>query len=440
MFQIQTNLLGCFAIRDGKIISSHSFISEQKTAAEIAKDLIYARKNLLPEEREIIKDLSKSGQSFEVAINNHQRLNEEKEKFNVRFTEISPSKVIPLEEISGQIMLSKEELKGHMWAVNLEITKEEMRVQETDKVAIQLVGAIDELNTMLNLMDERLHEYYGTYFPEIDAITDHEIYASIAALGNRENLDLKNINLSEKVKEKTKEEGLTSFGMKLEDKYISGASLMASQILNLYGLKTQLEENLKKVMTEICPNITYLAGHLLGARLLLHTGSLERMAFMPASTIQMLGAEKALFKFLRTKKLPPKHGIIFTLPEINSAQKKDRGKISRNFAAKVAIAAKVDYFKGEFVGVELKDKFNKCVENLKKNTKNFKHNEVKNFRHEYEGGENFRHDNENRHNNENFRHDEVKNFDHDPAGHGSAGNFRPKGDGVENFKHKKHRY
>ncbi len=365
MFQIQTNLLGCFAIRDGKIISSRSFISEQKTTAGIAKDLIYARKNLLPEEREIINGLSKSGQGFEVAINNPERLREEKEKFNVRFTEISRSKSIPLEEISELTMLGPEELKELMWAVNLEITKEEMRVQEIDKVAIQLISAIDELNTMLNLMDERLHEYYGTYFPEIDVITDHEIYASIAALGNRENLDLRGINLSEKIKEKIKEEGLTSFGMKLENKYISGASLMASQVLNLYLLKTRLEENLKKVMAEICPNITYLAGHLLGARLLLQTGSLERLAFMPASTIQMLGAEKALFKFLRTKKLPPKHGIIFTLSEICTAQKKDRGKISRNFAAKVAIAAKVDYFKGEFVGVELKNKFTKCVENLK---------------------------------------------------------------------------
>jgi len=369
VFQIQTNILGCFAIRDGKIISSRSFISEQKTSVEIANAIIYARKNLLPEEREIINELNKSnksGQHLEVAIHNHERLKEEKEKFNINFVEISRAKVMPIEEISEHLMFGLEELKRHIWAVNLEITKEEMRSQELDKVIIQLISAVDELNTILNLMDERLHEYYGIYFPEIDAVTDHEIYASIAALGNRENLDLQGINLSEKIKEKIKEEGLTSFGMKLENKHISGASLMAEQILNLYKLKAQLEENLKEQMAEICPNINYLAGHLLGARLLLCAGSLERLAFMPASTIQMLGAEKALFKFLRTKRLPPKHGIIFTLPEINNAQKKDRGKISRNFAAKVSIAAKVDYFKGEFVGIELKDKFNKCVENLKK--------------------------------------------------------------------------
>lgn len=378
MFQIQTNLLGCFAIKDGKIVLFRSFISEQKTPAEIAKDLIYARKNLLPEEREIIKELTKSGQGFEVAINNPQRLNNE--KFNLRFTEISPSKLVPLEEIAEQIMLSKKELKELVRAVNIEITKEEMRVQETDKIAIQLISAIDELNQIINLMSERLHEYYGMYFPELDAVTDNKIYASIAALGNRENLDLKDINLSEKVKEKIKEESLTSFGMRLKDRDISGAFMIASEILNLYDLKTKLEENLKEVMAEICPNITYLAGHLLGARLLLHAGSLERMAFMPASTIQMLGAEKALFKFLRTKKLPPKHGIIFTLPEINNAKKKDRGKISRNFAAKIAIAAKADYFKGEFIGDKLKDKFNEYVVNLRKNkntkSKNFKHKHI----------------------------------------------------------------
>jgi len=89
---------------------------------------------------------------------------------------------------------------------------------------------------------------------------------------------------------------------------------------------------------------------------------------MPASTIQMLGAEKALFKFLRTKKLPPKHGIIYTLPVIEGAQKKYRGKISRNFAAKISIAAKADYFKGGFIGKKLKEKFDKFVENLKDKT------------------------------------------------------------------------
>ncbi|OQX21419.1 MAG: hypothetical protein BWK75_03145 [Candidatus Altiarchaeales archaeon A3] len=365
MFQIQTNPLGCFAIRDGKIISHSSFISGQSTEIT-AKSLIYARKNLLPEECKIAEDLSKSKAGCEIGLKNCERAKQDKTNFeNVRFVEISQSKIIPIEEIAEQIMIDPYELKRHIWSVNLEITKEEMRAPEIDRVAIQLISTVDELNNTVNLMDEQLHEYYGAYFPEIDAISDHEIYASVAALGNRENLDLKNINLSEKIKEKLRTEGIASFGMKLDDKYISGASLLAGEILNLYKLKAELEENLKRVMIEISPNLSYLAGHMLGARLLLRAGSLEKLAFMPASTVQMLGAEKALFKFLRTKKLPPKHGIIFTLSEICTAQKKDRGKISRNFAAKVSIAAKVDYFKGDFVGKELKEKFNKVIENLK---------------------------------------------------------------------------
>jgi len=367
VFQIQTNPLGCFAVRDGKIISHHLFIS--RTSSEIAKDLIYARKNLLPEERKIVGELSKSKTGCEIGLKNCKRAKhdeQDKTKFeNVCFVEIPMSKIIPIEEIAEQIMMERDELKRLTWSVNLEITKEEMRVPEIDKVAIQLISTIDELNNIVNLMNEQLHEYYGAYFPEIDAIGDHEIYASVAALGNRENLDLKNINLSEKIKKKIRREGLASFGMKLEDKYVSGASLFAGEILNLYKLKAELEENLKRVITEISPNLTYLAGHMLGARLLLRAGSLEKLAFMPASTVQMLGAEKSLFKFLRTKKLPPKHGIIFTLPDISAAQKKDRGKISRNFAAKVSIAVRVDYFKGEFIGKELKEKFNKFIENLK---------------------------------------------------------------------------
>lgn len=378
MFQIQTNLLGCFAIRKGKIISYRSFISKQSSEmsslrshisknkfSEIAKKLIYARKNLLSEERELIEELSKSRQNIEICLKGCERADSLKEKFNVKFTEISPSKVIPIEEISEQLMISQDDLKELIREVNINITKEEMRIPEIDKVVIQLISTVDELNSIINLMNEQLREYYGMYFPEIDAISDSEIYASIASLGNRETLDLGGINLSEKIKEKIRKESRESFGMLLKNEYITGASALASEILNLYKLKLKLEGNLKNIMTEISPNLTYLAGYMLGARLLMYAGSLEKLAFMPASTIQIHGAEKALFKFLRTKKNPPKHGIIFTLSEISNAQKKDRGKIARNFAAKVSIAARVDYFKGEFVGKELKLKFDKFVENLK---------------------------------------------------------------------------
>jgi len=91
---------------------------------------------------------------------------------------------------------------------------------------------------------------------------------------------------------------------------------------------------------------------------------LSRMSTFPASTIQILGAEDAFFKFLKTGKKPPKHGIIFQLPEIRGAPKKIRGKIARTFAAKVSIAAKVDANKGKFIGNKLKEDFLKKVEKL----------------------------------------------------------------------------
>jgi len=358
MFQIQTNLLGCFLIKDKKIISYNLF---SKSSKEIACDLIYAQKNLLPEEYKIIEELEKSYKG-KIFIKNCERVKSK------NFAEISPLKSISLEEICDQIVFDKNELRKRVREINIEITKEEMRVCELDKVAIRLISIIDELNKNINSMNEQLREYYGMYFPEIDAISDHEIYASIAALGNRKNLDMKEINLSEKIKEKIKDEGKTSFGIELGDKYIKLASLLAKEIMDLYKLKTEYEENLKNLMNETAPNLTYLAGHMLAARLITLAGSLKNLAFMPASTIQMLGAEKALFKFLRTKKLPPKHGIIYTLPVIEGAQKKYRGKISRNFAAKISIAAKADYFKGGFIGKKLKEKFDKFVENLKDKT------------------------------------------------------------------------
>jgi nucleolar protein 56 len=119
-------------------------------------------------------------------------------------------------------------------------------------------------------------------------------------------------------------------------------------------------------MKEVAPNVTALVGPLLGARLLSLAGSLEELAKLPASTVQVLGAEKALFRALRTGGKPPKHGVIFQFAEIRRAPKWQRGKIARALATKLAIAAKVDFFTGRYIGDELKKRLYERIEEIKK--------------------------------------------------------------------------
>ena len=121
---------------------------------------------------------------------------------------------------------------------------------------------------------------------------------------------------------------------------------LAKQILNLFELRKNIEAHVEEQMKEEAPNISAILGTAVGARVLAHAGSLRRLATMPASTIQILGAEKALFRSLKTGANPPKHGILFQHATVHAAPRWQRGKIARAVAAKAAIAARVDVFGG----------------------------------------------------------------------------------------------
>ncbi len=119
-------------------------------------------------------------------------------------------------------------------------------------------------------------------------------------------------------------------------------------------------------MDEVAPNLKALVGGAkLAARLMSLAGGLKELAMMPASTIQVLGAEKALFRHLRTGAKPPKHGVIFQYPAINRSPWWQRGKIARALAGKLAIAARVDYFSGEYIGEELKKELEQRIQEIK---------------------------------------------------------------------------
>ena len=126
-----------------------------------------------------------------------------------------------------------------------------------------------------------------------------------------------------------------------------------------------LEIQIENDMVRIAPNITNIVGSLIGARLISHSAGIKKLATMPASTIQILGAEKALFRYKKEGGKPPKHGVIFQHSLINKTSRELRGKIARTFAAKIAIAAKADAFTKRDISKELKEDLNKRIKEIR---------------------------------------------------------------------------
>jgi nucleolar protein 56 len=134
----------------------------------------------------------------------------------------------------------------------------------------------------------------------------------------------------------------------------------------MYSRRRELEEYIGNLMESVAPNMTVLAGPMVSARLISLAGSLKELARKPSSTIQIYGAEKALFRSMKTKATPPKHGVIFQVPLIHSAPYWQRGKLSRALAGKLTIAARVDAYSDRDIGDNLLEELNSRVEEIKK--------------------------------------------------------------------------
>ncbi|MHA1227137.1 MAG: NOP5/NOP56 family protein [Candidatus Hodarchaeales archaeon] len=231
----------------------------------------------------------------------------------------------------------------------------------------QAINSIDDINSILNLIYARLSEWYGIHFPELkDLVRDNDQYITLvsktnAAIRTELTEDLLT-HLSERRRELILSAAKESLGSGISPYDMKPIGDFANFGVEILKIKDSLEEYIEESMKEIAPNIQRIVGSLLGARLIAIAGSLENLAKMSSGTIQVLGAEKALFRHLRSGEDPPKHGVIFQSPFIHSTKRHVRGKIARALAAKLTIAARVDYFTGEFIGEtllkDLEDKVN----------------------------------------------------------------------------------
>ncbi len=331
MMILVTKWFGVFVCDDHRIVDQALFEKDpQKMAEKLSR---VQRGEVLPEEEELAEKGMKVADS--------------------RLSKLGKPVVFDSSFIKGENFSYSSEL---MHQVMVELGK--IRTRESirpDQCIVQVIRALDDVNEMINTMNERLKEWYGLYFPELLEHVNDERYASlIAELGEREKitseLDLDTV----------------SIGSELSDEDIALIQDQASQVLDMYGRKEELEDYVSRRMKEVAPNLNTLLGPHLGARLIALSGSLERMARLPSSTVQLLGAEKALFLHLKKNKKPPKHGIIFQHPSVHRAPPWQRGKIARTLANKASIAARVDYWDGDFVGRELKEEFEQRVQEIKK--------------------------------------------------------------------------
>ena len=217
---------------------------------------------------------------------------------------------------------------------------------KVDTMVVQAIGLLDELDKELNTYAMRVREWYGWHFPEMGKIVaDNVQYAKcVKLMGMRTNCvkcDFGSI-LDEETEQEIKEAVQISMGTEIAEDDIGNIRSLSDQVIALSEYRVQLYEYLQNRMRAIAPNLTTMVGELVGARLIAHAGSLMSLAKHPASTIQILGAEKALFRALKSKHDTPKYGLIYHASLIGQAAPKHKGKISRVLAAKCALSIRVD--------------------------------------------------------------------------------------------------
>jgi nucleolar protein 58 len=217
---------------------------------------------------------------------------------------------------------------------------------KVDTMIVQAIALLDDLDKELNTYAMRVKEWYGWHFPEMGRIVNDNLAYSriILKVGMRTSAsttDLSDI-LPEEIEIAVKAAAEVSMGTEITEEDLDNIKLLAEQVVGFTEYRQQLSSYLTARMQAIAPNLTELVGELVGARLIAHAGSLMNLAKSPASTIQILGAEKALFRALKTKHDTPKYGLIYHASLVGQATGKNKGKIARMLAAKAAMGLRVD--------------------------------------------------------------------------------------------------
>ena len=328
-----TKWFGTFLCDENKIVDKRLFPKDANAIAE--KLALMQRGGTLPEEQELVE-----GRSKMFVADRRQALLGKPMLFDSSF--------ITADMFGYSDQLMHDAMMG----------LGKMRTSEPiprDKGLVQAIRYLDDLIETSNLLNERLHEWYGMHFPELADIAKEKRYAELVAkYGEREGI-IDELGVE-----------LVSIGSEFDPEDIRAVQDLADSLCRVYEDRERTEEYISDIVKDSCPNMCALIGGPLSARLISLSGGLERLASLPSSTIQLLGAEKAMFRHLKSGKRPPKHGVIYQHPDVHRAPKWQRGNIARALAGKISIAAKIDQYKGEYRGDKLAEEFQRRVEDIRR--------------------------------------------------------------------------
>jgi nucleolar protein 56 len=245
--------------------------------------------------------------------------------------------------------------KELMHAAMIDLSKRKIRTEvRDDEHIVRAIAYLDEQTHMINVLTGRLKEWYALHFPELEKLVSRDRFVEL---------------VSEKTERRSMDLIEDSVGAEVTPSEIETFKLIGRSIREVDNSTAKLRVYIEGKMGEVAPNLNHIAGPLIGARLIAYAKGLERLARMPSGTVQLLGAEKSLFKHLRDGSKPPKHGIIFQHPMVHSAHSRLRGKIARAFASKISIAARADFYSKRFIAEELKEGLDRTVESIKNQQK-----------------------------------------------------------------------
>lgn len=361
-FYITQCIAGFIAFDEDLQIVDYKLFTED----EVVSNLIKIEENeILDEEIELINGIKLDSIDDKIIIETTKRKSQYKELGNYENIEVkTPNKGgehlrSNIDKVFEEIGFSKSQDEITQIYEKLAIHKIKKSSQEEDKLLIQAINSVDDIDESISKLVERIRDWYTIYFPEMDTISNNETYIKlIAESENREDI-LENFmeHFSEEIEEST--------GADIEEDDLLMLKSFAESIYSLQKSRKELETYIDNKMEAIAPNLRDLLGSTLGAKLIAHIGSIKRLATYPASVIQIMGAEKAIFRHLKTGERPPKHGLIFQHPSVRGAKWWNRGKIARNLALKITLAVRKDVFSGEY-DPSIAEDYLKKVEQIEK--------------------------------------------------------------------------
>lgn len=262
--------------------------------------------------------------------------------------------------LKWKFVISEQEYDELFHSVNIEYTRQLVSAAKSDEqILIRSIEAMDDLDRIINALSERLNELYDLNFPELKLKSEPLVHfvSRYGIRGNPDTWIVEDENILKMAEH--------SMGIDLPVLYAENIEELAVNISGLIENRKKISEYIDLYMTGNFPNLSAIAGAHIGARLISIAGSIQKLSNMPSSTVQVLGAEKALFKHLKGNAPSPKHGVIFQHPAISGSSRRLRGKVARTLASSISMAVRVDFYSGDYRR-EIADSFVRKLEALQK--------------------------------------------------------------------------